>query len=308
MGGYVVAAGSNVETVRLSMADITVVGPGAIGGTVCAWLSRDPRHRMTLAARNRLERLEVHTPQGDISVAPVVLTDPGSAKRADWVLIATKAYDVVGASHWLEHSCNSDTLVAVLQDGVEHVARFAPYVPAEQIVPVMVDCPAERIRPGVIRQRGPARLVVPRGGPGAAFMDLFANTSIAVTDSSDFRTEVWKKLCYNSVGALCAVLLKGPMIARHEGAAQIMHGIVEECIAVGRAEGARLADSVADTVISGYRAAPADSVNSMHADRIAGRLMEIDARNGVIVRLGRKHRLATPLNALVVDLLQAAQG
>jgi 2-dehydropantoate 2-reductase len=290
------------------MANITVVGPGAIGGTVCAWLSQDPRHRITLAARSQLERLDVHTPQGDLSVQPRVLTDPALAKPADWVLIATKAYDVVGASHWLEHSCNSDTLVAVLQNGVEHVARFAPYLPAERIVPVMVDCPAERIRPGVIRQRGPARMVVPRGGPGAAFMDLFANTRIAVTDSPDFRTEVWKKLCYNSVGALSAILLKGSVIARHEGVVQIMYGIVHECIAVGRAEGARLADSVADNVISGYQAAPADSVNSMHADRIAGRLMEIDARNGVIVRLGRKHRIATPLNAMIVDLLQAAQG
>ena len=290
------------------MANVTVVGPGAIGGTVYAWLSQDPRHRMTLAARTPLERLDVQTPHGDMSVRPLVLTDPSLAKPADWVVIATKAYDVVGASHWLEHSFNSATWVAVLQNGVEHVARFAPYLPAERIVPVMVDCPAERIRPGVIRQRGPARLVVPRGGPGAAFMDLFVNTQIAVTDSPDFRTEVWKKLCFNSVGALSAVLLKGPVIARHEGVAQIMYGVVHECIAVGRAEGARLADSVADAVISGYQAAPADSVNSMHADRIAGRLMEIDARNGVIVRLGRKHRIATPLNAMIVDLLQAAQG
>ena len=147
------------------MADVTVVGPGAIGGTVCAWLSQDPRHRMTLAARGPLERLDVHTPQGNLSVRPLVLTNPSLAKRADWVLIATKAYDVVGASHWLEHSCNSATFVAVLQNGVEHVGRFAPYLPAEQILPVMVDCPAERTRPGVIRQRGPARMVVPRGMP-----------------------------------------------------------------------------------------------------------------------------------------------
>src|ERR1700761_7066281 len=136
------------------MAEILVVGPGAIGGTVCAWLSQDPRHRVTLAARNPLERLEVQTPQGNLILRPPVVTDPSLAKRADWVLIATKAHDVVGASHWLEHSCHGATMVAVLQNGVDPVARFAPYLPAEQILPVMVDCPAERIRPGVIRQRG----------------------------------------------------------------------------------------------------------------------------------------------------------
>jgi 2-dehydropantoate 2-reductase len=67
-------------------------------------------------------------------------------------------------------------------------------------------------------------------------------------------------------------------------------------------------DSVVESVLSGYRAAPPDSVNSMHADRIAGRPMEIEARNGVIVRVGRKHGIPTPLNALFVELLEAAQG
>jgi 2-dehydropantoate 2-reductase len=46
------------------MANIAIVGPGAIGGTVAAWLAQDPRHRITLAARTRLDRLEVQTPQG----------------------------------------------------------------------------------------------------------------------------------------------------------------------------------------------------------------------------------------------------
>jgi 2-dehydropantoate 2-reductase len=35
--------------------------------------------------------------------------------------------------------------------------------------------------------------------------------------------------------------------------------------------------------------------------------MEIDARNGVIVRFGRKYGIPTPLNALSMVLLQAAQ-
>jgi len=45
----------------------------------------------------------------------------------------------------------------------------------------------------------------------------------------------------------------------------------------------------------------------MLADRRAGRPMEIDARNGVIVRLGRKHGIAAPMNSLMVALLEAAQ-
>ena len=61
-------------------------------------------------------------------------------------------------------------------------------------------------------------------------------------------------------------------------------------------------------VLDGYRAQPPDSVNSMLADRMAGRLMEIDARNGVIVRKGEKHDIGTPLNRMAVALLKAIEG
>jgi 2-dehydropantoate 2-reductase len=62
---------------------------------------------------------------------------------------------------------------------------------------------------------------------------------------------------------------------------------------------------VAEAVLGNYRAAPADSINSLHADRMAGRPMEIDARNGVIVRLGKKHGIPTPCNEMAVALLGA---
>jgi 2-dehydropantoate 2-reductase len=38
---------------------------------------------------------------------------------------------------------------------------------------------------------------------------------------------------------------------------------------------------------------------------MAGRRMETDARNGVIVRLGEKHGIATPLNWMAVTVLEA---
>ena len=92
---------------------------------------------------------------------------------------------------------------------------------------------------------------------------------------------------------------------RSEDIGEVARQIVRECIAVGRAEGAQLGDEVAEAVLAAYRASPVDSVNSLHADRLAGRPMEIDARNGVIVRLGRKHGIPTPDNQMAVALLEA---
>jgi len=289
------------------MASITLIGPGAIGATLAAWLSQNPRNEVSVAVRTPLDSLEITTLERVIVAAPRVFTDKSQAQPVDWVLVATKAYDSAAAAHWFETTCGAQTRVAVVQNGVEHVERFAPYLPRERILPVMIDVPADRGAPGKVRLRGPIHMVVPAGDNGAAFVELFAGLNLDVVQSRDFASAAWQKLCLNSAGAVCAATLKPAGIVHHEGVAGIMRAIVNECIAVGRAEGATLADSIASGIIERMRSGPRDAANSMLADRRAGRPMEIDARNDVIVRLGRKHGIATPMNALVVALLEAAQ-
>jgi 2-dehydropantoate 2-reductase len=288
------------------MARVAVVGPGAIGGTVAAWLAQNPAHDIVVAARTPFDRLEVETPAGLLHAHPNVLTKPSEAAPVDWVLVATKAYDVEATAEWLERLLGEATWVAVLQNGVEHVERFAPYGPRDRIVPVVVDCSAVRLAPGRVRQRSPGRFTVPEGEPGRRFVDLFANAELEVAESADIQTDLWRKLCYNAPGALpAAVLAPTGMISRHAGVAEILAGIVRECVLVGRAEGADLDDAIVQRVMGGYRDAPIFAVNSMHADRLSGRPMEIDARNGVIVRLGKKHGIRTPLNAMLVAILES---
>jgi 2-dehydropantoate 2-reductase len=287
------------------MATLAIIGPGAIGGTVAAWLAQDSRHQVIVAARSAFADLEVQTPSETLRAKPQILTSPDQAMPVDWVLVTTKAYDAAAASQWFSGFVSATTRVAVLQNGVEHIERFAPYVERARILPVMVDCPAERSEPGRIRQRGPARMVVPGSEAGSDFAALFANTRIDVAQDADFTTQLWGKLCLNSAGAFSAMLLKPAIIARHDGVADLMRAVIRECIAVGRAEGAQLHDSLADSIVEGYRKAPPDSVNSLHADRLAGRPMEIDARNGAIVRIGRRHGIETPLNSMIVALLES---
>jgi 2-dehydropantoate 2-reductase len=149
-------------------------------------------------------------------------------------------------------------------------------------------------------------MVVPRSAHGIDFVELFSRTEIEVSAAEDFHSQLWRKLCLNSVGALSAIVLRPAVIARHAGVADLMRAVVRECVAVSRAEGAYLDDELAESIIEGYRKAPPDSINSMHADRLAGRPMEIDARNGAIVRLGARHGIETPLNRMIVSLLEAA--
>ena len=290
------------------MARIAIVGVGAIGGVTAALLQQAGGHQLLLCARRSMSGLSVETPDGVVNVHAKFVTDPAEAFEVDWVLVATKAYDVASAAPWLERLCSAGAPVAVLQNGVEHRERFAPYIPMEKILPVMVDCPVERQAQDKIRQRGVMHFKVPDDALGRQFVALFAGTAADATVVPDFLSVVWRKLCFNSSGVLPALVLQPAGVVRGEKMGDVALQIIRECAAVARAEGAHLDEDVAEQILATQRAAPADSVNSMLADRQAGRPVEIDARNGVIVRLGHKHGIPTPLNSMAVALMETLTG
>jgi 2-dehydropantoate 2-reductase len=288
------------------MPTIAIIGPGAVGGVIAGWLTRRGGHDLTLCARRAVGTTTVELlDSGPVQLAATVLTGPAGAGPVDWVLVTTKAYDAAGAAAWFPSLVGPATRVAILQNGVEHRERFAPWLAAEKILPVMVDIPAERPAPGRIVQCGPGKMTVPAGDAGGRFVELFAGTALTVTETADFKSVVWRKLCLNSAGVINALLLQPAGVFQDEAIGRLALEIVRECVAVGRAEGAVLEDGVPEAVLAAYRASPPDGVNSLHADRAAGRPMEIDARNGAIIRFGRRHGIPTPCNETAATLLAA---
>lgn len=290
------------------MPSLALIGPGAVGCTLLAHLAQTRRFDLTVAARTAFDTIEVETAEGVLRAAPRVSTAPGEiTDSADWVLLATKTYQVDDALPWLERLGGPETRIAILQNGVEHLERLPARFPRERLVPVVIDCPAERSAPGRVRQRGPALATVPADAAGRAFVALFAGTAVLARTTDDWKSAAWRKLCLNAAGAVSAATLRPAGIVHFPPAADLMRAIIREVILVGRAEGARLDDSLVEMIIEASRHAPRDAVNSMQADRAAGRPMEIDARNGVIVRLGRLHGIPTPYNETLTTLLQAME-
>jgi len=276
---------------------------------VAALLQATGHHEITLCTRRPMDGLMVHTPDGVVSVKATNVTDPALAEAADWVLVATKTYDAKGAAEWLSPLCKGGAPVAILQNGVEHRERFANDVSTELILPVVIDCPAERQSDGRVLQRGAVRMQVEAGGLGKEFSQLFAGANATIELTDDFITAAWRKLCMNSAGVISALVAKpSGVLQEDEALGKVALEIVAECAAVGRVGGARLEDDIGLRVLEGYRAQPPDSINSMLADRLAGRPMEIDARNGVIVRKGEKHGIRTPSNRMAVALLHGLRG
>lgn len=287
---------------------IALIGPGAIGGTVAAALIK-AGHDVQLCAQRAFSTLTVAKPNGDVvaEVPSTVVTEPRDAKPADWVFVCVKSHQTASVAPWLAQTVRLGTKVAVLQNGVEHRDRVTPFVAKEtEIVPVVVQLPAQRTAPGKITTYGGATLIVADDAAGKAFADLLAGTFVKVKRTDDFMTRQWEKLCLNaSSGSISTLTMNPDAIATVPGMADLARAIIAECIAVGRAEGAKIDDGYADALVSGHMSRPGNRGNSMYYDRLEGRTLEYDARNAVIVRLGAKHGIPTPVSTALVPLLRA---
>ena len=283
------------------MANVAVVGVGAIGGVLAGLLERTGRHQITLCTRRPLRSLTVETPSGVVTLQARNWTDPAQATPVDWVLVATKTYDADGAKLWLERLSGPETSIAIVQNGVEHRERFAGW----PVLPVVIDVPAERVAEDRVLQRSAAVMRVEASEMGSAFAQIFQGSGAEVEVTPDFLTAAWRKLCTNAAGAVSALTLQPAGVLREEQMGRVALDLIAEGVAVGRAVGARLEESLPEQVLAGARAGSPDSINSLLADRKAGRQTEVDARNGVIVRLGELHQIPTPANRMATALLKA---
>jgi 2-dehydropantoate 2-reductase len=83
---------------------------------------------------------------------------------------------------------------------------------------------------------------------------------------------------------------------------------MEEARDIGRALGARLPDDLPAAMLAKLRESPPESGSSMLWDRLAGRPLEYDARNGAVVRASDRTGIPAPCNRTVTALLAAVSG
>ncbi|MFT2749666.1 oxidoreductase [Clavibacter sp. Sh2036] len=286
---------------------VAVVGPGAIGTSVAAAL-HEAGVPVLLGGRTARERLELRTPDGTTIVVPgPVRTDPaGVTAPVDLVLLAVKATQIEAAAPWLRALCHAGTVVVVLQNGVEQVADVAPHVPGCPVVPAVVWFPAEAQADGSVLLRGTPRLTLPDVPASRVAVEALAGSRCRVDLAADFTTAAWRKLVQNAVAGIMAATGRRAGVFRRDDVATLARAYARECLEVARAEGAHLDDGVADRIVDDFAQAPADQGTSILADRDAGRPLEWQARNGVVLRRGRAHGLPMPIGAVLVPLLAAA--
>jgi 2-dehydropantoate 2-reductase len=287
---------------------VAVIGLGSIGGVAAGCLAAAGRHDVIACVRQPLTRLTLDGPNGTVELPLRSLTDPAQATPVDWVLLCTKTHQTVATAPWLKQLCAPSTRVAVLQNGIDHVARVAPLAGGATVLPVVVYYNGERLAADRVRLRQGANqdFVVPNDDAGRAFARLFESTPLRVDAGDDFVTLAWRKLLLNAVASpVTALTLQRQAVLRRPDIQTLCLAVLDEAIAVGRAEGAKLAADEAQRILATLFTFSGELGTSMYFDRLADRPLEIEALNGAIVAAGERHGIATPLNRALLALLRA---
>jgi 2-dehydropantoate 2-reductase len=287
---------------------VAVIGLGGIGGVAAGCLHDAGRHDVVACARNPVERLVLERPEGTVEVPLRTLGNPADATRVDWVLLCTKAHQTPSAAPWLAQLCDSSTRVAVLQNGISQAARTAPFANGATIVPTIVYYNGERLAPDHVRLRHVAEhdLVVADDVHGRAFEELLDGTPLRVLLSADFATLAWRKLLINAVAnPITALTLQRQAVLRRADIHTLCLEILDEAVAVARADGAQLAANESERTMSTLLTFPPEVGTSMYFDRLVGRALEVEALTGAIVAAGKRLNVATPLNRALLTLLRA---
>ncbi|SFR14219.1 ketopantoate reductase [Enterobacter sp. kpr-6] len=284
---------------------IALLGPGAIGTTIAAALHEAGRTPV-LCGRTAHPQLILRHDEGEVTVPGPVLNKAASLSQpCDLVFVAVKTTQDADSADWLATLCDENTVVCALQNGVEQKTQLEPYVNGATVVPSVVWFPAQREPDASVWLRGQPRLTLPDTPQAQRIVDALSGTRCAVELADDFLSTAWRKLLQNAVAGLMVLSNRRAGMFSRTDITELALAYLRECLAVARAEGARLSDAVPQEIVDGFHRAPADLGTSILADRQANRPLEWDIRNGVIQRYGRAHAIPTPISDVLVPLLAA---
>ncbi len=227
----------------------TVVGAGAIGGTLAHHLAR-AGHEVTVVDADAAHVAAINDRglvvlRGDDRFAVTVAeatTPDGGPDQVERVLLAVKAQATGVALEWIAPRLAPDGFVVSVQNGLNE-ARIADRVGAARTVGAFVNLFADVIGPGEVRDGGAGALVVGEmdGTTSARVDSVVADLQAwgpakATTNVSGY---LWSKLGFGAMLTATA-LADAPMaelVARHR---DLMHGIAAEVYRVSDTQGIAL--------------------------------------------------------------------
>jgi len=282
-----------------------ILGAGGVGGLVAAVLARAGDAVKLIVRPGAVE----HYPRelslksrtlGTFSVAVSVTSKLSQPVDVLWITV--KASDLCTALETIRVTDQIGAVVPLL-NGIDHVPLLRERFGHDRVVPATIAVETERIAPGQIVWRSPfARLNISSSGRKllATTVERLAPFGFECRFIDDDDTLLWSKLVFLAPFALSTTAANSTIgqIISHPRLRVELRELVMEACAVAAASGAKV-DS--DAVLDIIKTVPADMRSSMQKDVEQGKLPELDAIAGPILRRADIFRISVPRTKLIVQ-------
>ena len=298
------------------MTIISVIGLGAVGASFAARISdAQPDTELRVVADGpRAERLrrEGVVVNGQAYHFPVV--DPGEEMTpADLVIVTVKCHHLVEAIEQVAHQVGPDTIILSLLNGITSEDALAEAFPQAYVpLAVVVGIDAVRDDAGVRYSSGGwvefGDAVAGERSAGSVRLEgLLAAAGVTFTVQADMRHALWWKFLVNVGVNQVSALLEAPYaLVQAEGPARdLMIAAQREVVAVAQASGVDLTDADIAKFLDVLTTLGPDNYTSMAQDALAHRRTEVDQFAGIVVELGGRLDVPTPVNAVLLQAFLA---
>jgi 2-dehydropantoate 2-reductase len=299
---------------------ICVVGCGAVGSLFAANLSLldDVEVVAYDLSRAHVDAINANglrlSGAGDVLGRPRATRDAAEIGPCDFGIVATKAMHTEAAITATAEAF-ADGSVATVQNGIGNEEVLARHV--ERVIRGTTFPAGKIVEPGHVQWDVKGDTTIGPFEPSPApfvdverLADACTRAGLPTHAVADARGPQWRKVIFNAatnpIGALTG-LTHGRMCERPDLRA-LVSGLVSEGKAVASVQGIELDSDPEDLV--DHAARPEVAYNhkaSMLQDVEARRPTEIDYLNGGIVRFGREHGVATPLNEAIWALVKGVE-
>lgn len=293
---------------------VAVMGAGAVGCYFGGMLAR-AGHDVTLIARpqhveaiNR-DGLHMDTKTFDEHVRVKASSDPAAIKGAQLVLFCVKSGDTEAAGEQIKPHVGKDAVVLCLQNGCDNDQRLRTILTQPEVAAAVVYVGTEMLGPGHLKHHGRGELVIDPVRRIADLAKTFEAAGIPTQVSDNVRGQLWLKLILNCAYNAISAIARKPYgeTVPSPGVKDVMRDVVDESLAVAKAEGVNVPGDVDAAVRRIVETIP-QQYSSTAQDIMRGKPTEIDYLNGHIVRRGKAHAIKTPANQALwamVKLIEA---
>jgi 2-dehydropantoate 2-reductase len=290
-----------------------VMGAGAVGCYFGGMLAR-AGHAVVLIGRpahvQAIERdgLRMQTRSFDERVRLAASTEAAAAAGAEVVLFCVKSPDTAAAGAELKRHLGPGAVVLSLQNGVDNAERLRTVLP-QTVAAAVVYVATEMAGPGHLRHHGRGELVLEPFEGDAPVREALAAAGVPVERSANVRGALWAKLILNCAYNALSAIVQQPygVLAGSPGVQAVMRDVVDECLALARAEGVTLPDDV-DGAVRRIAETMPGQFSSTAQDLARGKPSEIDHLNGFIVERSAAHGLQAPANRVLHTLVRLIEA